>query len=103
MYSKSSVKDSYYGLKELYNELKNKNKKKKAKVKAKVKDEEKFEDVPIELSDKDKEGKIKKNSYMNFYLSVKSNRQLKDLLIPSGLTATNRNYADVRFVKDLDK
>ena len=40
---------------------------------------------------------------MNFYLSVKSNRQLKDLLIPSGLTATNRNYADVRFVKDLDK
>jgi len=99
MYSKSSVKDSYYSLKELYNELKNKNKKKKAKVK----DEEKFEDVPIELSDKDKEGKIKKNSYMNFYLSVKSNRQLKDLLIPSGLTATNRNYADVRFVKDLDK
>ena len=33
---------------------------------------------------------------------MRSNRQIKDLIIPSGLTSTDKNYANIKFVKDLD-
>tara|TARA_R110002012_G_scaffold298364_2_gene496729 strand:+ start:181 stop:480 length:300 start_codon:yes stop_codon:yes gene_type:complete len=99
MYSKSSVKNSYYGLKEVFREIKEQNYKKK------YKETERFEDVPKEISDKDKDGKIQKISYMDFYLSMKSNRQIKDNEVqPSGVTATNKNYdyANAKFVESLE-
>ncbi len=91
-----NIKNSYYELKKLFRE--NKEKAKKIKVKCK----ERFEDVPVELSDKDKEGKIEKRGYMDFYLSMRENINIKDLLVPSGLTSSDKNYANIKFVKDLD-
>lgn len=96
MKRKNKIKHSYYELKKLFKKTRDKARK------IKVLDEEKFEDVPVELSDKDKEGKIEKRGYMEFYLSMRSNRQIKDLIIPSGLTSTDKNYANIKFVKDLD-
>lgn len=92
----NKIKHSYYELKKLFKKTRDKARK------IKVLDEEKFEDVPVELSDKDKDGKIEKRGYMEFYLSMRSNRQIKDLIIPSGLTSTDKNYANIKFVKDLD-
>ncbi len=93
---RKNIKNSYYELKKLFRE--NKEKAKKVKVKCK----ERFEDVPVELSDKDKEGKIEKKGYMDFYLSMRENINIKDLLVPSGLRSSDKNYANIKFVKDLD-
>tara|TARA_R110001592_G_C12571278_1_gene692373 strand:+ start:156 stop:446 length:291 start_codon:yes stop_codon:yes gene_type:complete len=96
MYSKSKIKNSYYDLKAVFKELKNK--------KTKVQEEERFEDVPKELSDKDKEGSFKFSSYMDYYLGVKFDQD-KDLEVqPSGVTAKNKNYdyANAKFVGSLD-
>ncbi len=96
MYVKSEVKNSYYGLKKVFRDFKNKQ--------TKIKDEEKFEDVPKELSDKDKEGSYKFIGYMDYYLGVKFDQD-KDLEVqPSGVTAKNRNYdyANAKFVGSLD-
>ena len=98
MYVNSEVKNSYYGLKKVFRDFKNKNKR------PKTEDEGKFEDVPKELSDKDKEGSYKFTSYMNYYLGVKFDQD-KDLEVqPSGVTAKNRNYdyANSKFVGSLD-
>lgn len=92
----NKIKHSYYELKKLFKKTREKARK------IKVLDEEIFEDVPVKLSEKDKEGKIEKRSYMEFYLSMRSNRQIKDLLVPSGLTSTDKNYCNAKFVKDLD-
>jgi len=96
MYSKSKIKNSYYDLKAVFKELKNKE--------TKVQEEERFEDVPIKLSDKDKEGSYKFIGYMDYYLGVKFDQD-KDLEVqPSGVTAKNRNYdyANSKFVVSLD-
>ena len=39
---------------------------------------------------------------MDFYLGMRSNRQIKDIVPPAGLKATNSNYCDSKFVKSLD-
>jgi hypothetical protein len=57
---------------------------------------------PKNLSDKDKEGRVIKKGYMDFYMSIRENINIKDLLVPSGLTSTDKNYANIKFVKDLD-
>jgi len=96
MYSKSKIKNSYYDLKAVFKEFKTKE--------TKVQEEERFEDVPKELSDKDKEGSFKFSSYMDYYLGVKFDQD-KDLEVqPSGVTAKNKNYdyANAKFVGSLD-
>lgn len=93
---KKDLNQSYYELKKIYNEIKEKAKK------VEVNCEERFEDVPIELSEKDREGIVIKKGYMDFYMSVRDNINIKDLLVPSGLTSTDKNYANIKFVKDLD-
>ena len=47
-------------------------------------------------------GIVIKKGYMDFYMSVRENINIKDLLVPSGLTSTDKNYANIKFVKDLD-
>tara|TARA_R100000773_G_C4194353_1_gene99101 strand:- start:297 stop:587 length:291 start_codon:yes stop_codon:yes gene_type:complete len=96
MKRKKDLNQSYYELKKLYNEIKAKAKK------VEVTCEDRFEDVPVELSDKDKEGRVIKKGYMDFYMSIRENMNIKDLLVPSGLTSTDKNYANIKFVKDLD-
>jgi len=98
MYSKSKIKNSYYDLKEIFREIKERNYKKK------YKETDRFVDVSDELAEKDRIGKVKKNDYMDYYLSVKSNRQIKDEVQPSGVTAKNKNYdyANAKFVESLE-
>ena len=98
MYSKSKIKNSYYDLKEIFREIKERNYKKK------YKETDRFVDVSDELAEKDRIGKVKKNDYMDYYLSVKSNRQIKDEVQPSGMTAKNKNYdyANAKFVESLE-
>jgi len=96
---KSKVEDSYYQVKKICKELKQKNQK------LKIQDEERFEDVPKHISDRDKEGKVFHNSYMDFYLSVKYDFDQALLVQPSGVTATNKNYdyANAKFLEQMDK
>lgn len=98
MYVNSEVKNSYYDLKEIFREIKEKN------YNNKHKETERFVDVSDELAEQDRIGKVKKNDYMDYYLSVKSNRQIKDEVQPSGVTAKNKNYdyANAKFVGSLD-
>ena len=98
MYSKSSVKNSYYGLKELFREIKEENFKKK------YKETERFVDVSDELAELDRIGKVKKNDYMDYYLGVKFHQDKKDEVQPSGMTAKNKNYdyANAKFVESLE-
>jgi len=95
MYTKSKIKNSYYDLKAVFKELKNK------KTKIKIKEVEKFEDVPIKLSDKDKEGSFIYASYMDFYVNVKYELEKGEVVQPSGVTATNKNYdyANAKFLE----
>ena len=88
MYTKSKIKNSYYDLKAVFKELKNKK-------------TEKFEDVPIKLSDKDKEGSFIYASYMDFYVNVKYELEKGEDVQPSGVTATNKNYdyANAKFLE----
>lgn len=98
MYSKSSVKNSYYDLKEVFREIKERNYKKK------YKETERFVDVSDELAELDRIGKVKKNDYMDYYLGVKFHQDKKDEVQPSGMTAKNKNYdyANAKFVESLE-
>ena len=97
MYSKSSVKNSYYGLKEVFREIKEQN------YKRKYKETERFVDVSDELAELDRIGKVKKNDYMDYYLGVKFHQEKKDEVQPSGMTANNKNYdyANAKFIESL--
>lgn len=96
---KSKVEESYYEIKKICKTLKEKSQK------LRIKDNERFEDVPKHISDRDKEGRIFHNSYMDFYLSVKYDFDQALLTQPSGVTATNKNYdyANAKFIQQLDK
>lgn len=54
--------------------------------------EDRFEDVPKEISDRDKYGKVKLNGYYEFYQSILFVPDKNDNTQPAGMTATNRNY-----------
>ena len=54
--------------------------------------EERFEDVPKEISDRDRYGKVKLKSYYEFYQSILFVPDKNDNIQPAGMTATNRNY-----------
>ena len=92
------AKDSYYEIKKICKDLKEKN------LKKRIKEEDMFEDVPKHISDKDAEGKITKNSYMNFFLSVRHHFDQTLITQPSGVTAKNKNYdyANSKFIQQLD-
>ena len=55
--------------------------------------EERFEDVPIEVSDRDRYGYVKLASYMDYYKNIVFNADKDDHVHPAGLTANNRNYS----------
>lgn len=57
--------------------------------------EERFEDVPVELSEQDRFGAVKINSYMDFFLNVRFMPDKDDMKQPAGMTANNRNYRNV--------
>lgn len=86
MMKRKKAKDSYYQIKQICKDLKENN------LKKRVREEGRFEDVPKHISDKDAEGSFKRKSYMNFFLSVKHEMDNNDLLIPSGLNSTDKNY-----------
>lgn len=77
------LEQNFYDLRKLYEET---------KAQSIHDDNDKFEDVPQNIADSDKYGKVNLKGYMDFYLSMKSNRQIKDLSTPAGLTSTNKNY-----------
>ena len=54
--------------------------------------EDKFEDVPVEVSDRDRYGKVHIKSYYEFYQSILFVPDKNDNLQPAGMTSTNRNY-----------
>ena len=74
----------YNELKAIYKKLKNRNTEEDKSVR--------FEDVPKELSDLDKDGNIERTSYMEFYLGNKYHVNPNLLIQPSGLNAKNKNY-----------
>jgi len=74
----------YNELKAIYKKLKNKNTEEDKLLR--------FEDVPKELSDLDKDGNIERTSYMEFYLGNKYHINPNDLIQPSGLNSKNKNY-----------
>lgn len=55
--------------------------------------EERFEDVPIKVSDRDRYGYVKLTSYMDYYKNIVFNADKDDHVHPAGLTANNRNYS----------
>ena len=54
--------------------------------------EEKFEDVPIEVSDRDRYGKVYIKSYYEFYQSILFVPDKNDILQPAGMSSTNKDY-----------
>jgi len=54
--------------------------------------EERFEDVPVEVSDRDRYGKVKFTSYYDYYQSVLFMADSKDFLQPAGMSSTNKDY-----------
>jgi hypothetical protein len=54
--------------------------------------EDRFEDVPIEISDRDRYGKVEIKSYYDFYQSILFVPDKNDNLQPAGMSSTNRNY-----------
>ena len=54
--------------------------------------EERFEDVPIEVSDRDRYGYVKLNSYYDFYQSILFVPDKNDNLQPAGMSSTHKDY-----------
>ena len=55
-------------------------------------DNERFEDVPVEVSDRDRYGKVKLNSYYDFYQSILFVPDKNDNLQPAGMSSTHKDY-----------
>ena len=54
--------------------------------------EERFEDVPIEVSDRDRYGYVKLNSYYDFFQTQLFVPDKNDNLQPAGMSSTNKDY-----------
>ena len=54
--------------------------------------EDRFEDVPVEISDRDRYGYVKLNSYYEFYQSILFVPDKNDILQPAGMSSTNKDY-----------
>ncbi len=55
-------------------------------------DNERFEDVPVEVSDRDKYGYLKLNSYYDFFQTQLFTPDKNDILQPAGMSSTNKDY-----------
>ena len=54
--------------------------------------EDKFEDVPVEVSDRDRYGYVKLNSYYDFFQTQLFVPDKNDNLQPAGMSSTHKNY-----------
>ena len=54
--------------------------------------EERFEDVPVEVSDRDRYGYVKLNSYYDFFQTQLFTHDKNDILHPAGMSSTNKDY-----------
>ena len=54
--------------------------------------DEYFEDVPVEVSDRDRYGYVKLNSYYDFYQSILFVPDKNDNLQPAGMSSTHKDY-----------
>jgi len=55
-------------------------------------EDEYFEDVPEEVSDRDRYGYVKLNSYYEFYQSILFVPDKNDNLQPAGMSSTHKDY-----------
>ena len=55
-------------------------------------EDEYFEDVPVEVSDRDRYGHVKLNSYYDFYQSILFVPDKNDILQPAGMSSTHKDY-----------
>ena len=55
-------------------------------------EDEYFEDVPLEVSDRDRYGHVKLNSYYDFYQSILFVPDKNDILQPAGMSSTHKDY-----------
>lgn len=55
-------------------------------------DNERFEDVPVEVSDRDRDGKVKLISYYEYYKHILFVPDKNDNLQPAGMSSTNKDY-----------
>ena len=55
-------------------------------------EDEYFEDVPVEVSDRDRYGYIKLKSYYEFYQSILFVPDKNDNLQPAGMSSTHKDY-----------
>ena len=55
-------------------------------------DNERFEDVPVEVSDRDRYGYLKLNSYYDFFQTQLFVPDKNDILQPAGMSSTNKDY-----------
>jgi len=51
-----------------------------------------FEDVPVEVSDSDRYGYVKLNSYYDFFQTQLFVPDKNDILQPAGMSSTNKDY-----------
>ena len=54
--------------------------------------EERFEDVPIEVSDRDRYGRVKLISYYEYYKHILYVPDKNDNLQPAGMSSTHKDY-----------
>ena len=55
-------------------------------------DNERFEDVPVEVSDRDRYGYVKLNSYYDFFQTQLFVPDKNDNLQPAGMSSTHKDY-----------
>ena len=55
-------------------------------------DNERFEDVPVEVSDRDRYGKVQIKSYYEFYQSILFVHDKNDNLQPARMSSTHKDY-----------
>ena len=54
--------------------------------------EERFEDVPVEVSDRDRYGRVKLISYYEYYKHILYEPDKNDNLQPAGMSSTHKDY-----------
>jgi len=80
-----NIKSKYVELKNIYKELKN-------KKTTEEDDNERFEDVPEILSERDREGSYKMKGYMEFYQMLKFFIDTEEQVQPSGMVSKHKDY-----------
>jgi hypothetical protein len=55
-------------------------------------EDEYFEDVPVEVSDRDRYGRVKLISYYEYYKHILYVPDKNDILQPAGMSSTHKDY-----------